>query len=142
MLLHAVVCRYGFRCCKFWSSQDFGGWFIFIKLFFDTTGKSFVALVRYMFKQPDVKSFLSQRICQDPLERFFGCQRQRGAIHDNPNVQEFVKNTQALRVIKCLKPPARGNCRGGTLDTEKENVHEPLPKRRRNRKTAKPLGLC
>ena len=27
-------------------------------------------LVRYLLKQPDVKPFLSQRICQDPLENF------------------------------------------------------------------------
>ena len=61
-----------------------------------------------------VTSFLSQRICQDPLENFFGCQRQRGGVHDNPNVQEFVKNTQALRVINSFcKGPSQGNCRGG-----------------------------
>ena len=36
------------------------------------TGKSFVERIRYLFTLPDVKSFLSQRICQDPLERFSG----------------------------------------------------------------------
>ena len=51
---------------------------------------------------PDVQSFLSQRLCQDPLERFFGLQRQRGSVHENPNVVEFSKNTQALRVIKSV----------------------------------------
>ena len=66
------------------------------------------------------------------LERFFGCQRQRGGVHDNPNAQESMKNTQALRVIKSVsEAPKRGNCRGGTTDTDKENVDEPLPKRRR-----------
>ena len=59
------------------------------------TGKSFVEMVRYLFSLPDVISFLSQRICQDPLEQFFGCQRQRGGVHDNPNCSEFMKNTQA-----------------------------------------------
>ena len=34
--------------------------------------------LQYVFTIPDVKSFLSQRLCQDPLENFFGCQRQRG----------------------------------------------------------------
>lgn len=104
-------------------------------------------LVRYLFKQPDVKSFLSQRICQDPLENFFGRQRQRGGVHDNPNVQEFTKNTQALRVINSFgHRPTRGNCRGsrGECTNFKENVddHEPLPKRPRSSKhTRKPLGL-
>ena len=89
-------------------------------------------LVRYVFTIPGVQSFLSQRICQDPLENFFGCQRQRGGVHDNPNVQEFMKNTQALRVINSFcKGPAKGNCCGSRREDslEKENSNEPLPKR-------------
>lgn len=42
------------------------------------TAKSFVELVRYIFTIPGVKAFLSECLCQDPLEKFFGCQRQRG----------------------------------------------------------------
>ena len=44
--------------------------------------------------------FLSNNLCQDPLENFFGCQRQRGGNSDNPTVQDFFNNTQALRVVK------------------------------------------
>ena len=106
--------------------------------------KSFIELVQYLFSLADVKSFLSQRIFQDPLERFFGCQRQRGGVHDNPNIQEFTQNTQALRVIKSIpgSSKSKGNCRGGNRDAEKENFLnvKPLPKRPRN-KTTKPLGL-
>ena len=100
------------------------------------TGMSFVELVRHLFTKEDVHSFLSQRICQDPLERFFGCQRQRGAVHDNPTVHEFLKNTQALRVVNSVaRGPLRGNCRGGDQDinsVDKEN-NEPLPKRHRKK---------
>ena len=32
--------------------------------------------------------FLSERISQDPLEKFFGCQRQRGRVNENPTVTE------------------------------------------------------
>lgn len=79
---------------------------------------------------PNVTSFLTQRLCQDPLENFFGLQRQRGGVHDNPNVSEFMKNTQALRVINSVaKAPARGNCRGDCDDKENENINKPLPKR-------------
>ena len=53
-----------------------------MELFF-TSGKSFGELVRHLFTIPGVDSFLSQRLCQDPLERFFGTQRQRGGVHDN-----------------------------------------------------------
>ncbi len=95
-------------------------------------------MVRYLFSVPGVTSFLSQKVCQDPLENFFGCQRQRGRVHDNPNAEEFLKNTQALRVINsfCIAP-SQGNCRGASKKrnygschiTDKEN--EPLPKRRK-----------
>ena len=102
------------------------------------TGKSFLELVRYIFKMPDVKSFLSQRICQDPLENFFGQQRQRGGIHDNPNVKEFIHNTQALRVAQKVRIK-RGNCRGSVVEISVKENSKPLPKRAR--KPAKPLGL-
>ena len=91
-------------------------------------------MVQYLFSIPNLHSFLSQRICQDALERFFGCQRQRGGMHDNPNVQEFIKNTQALRVINCIaKPPNNGNCRGGTQDVDatQDYIKMSLPKRPR-----------
>ena len=92
----------------------------------------FVELVRYLFKVPGVKVFFSRRLCQDLLEKFFGCQRQIGGTHDNPTVQEFQQNTQALRVINSFgRPVANGNCRGNKGDSkfmlEKENY--PLPKR-------------
>ena len=107
------------------------------------TGMSFVELVRYLFTMEDVRSFLSQRICQDPLERFFGCQRQCGAVHDNPTVHEFLKNTQTLRVVNSVaRGPLRGNCRGGNKDVQKvdKENNEPLPKRpRKKSKSTKSL---
>ena len=86
-------------------------------------------LVHYLFSLPDVECFLSQE--KDPLENFFGC-RQRGGVHDNPNAQEFCKNTQALRVINSVaRAPKRGNCRGKTEaeESRENNTHAPLPKR-------------
>ena len=58
--------------------------------------KSFIDLVRYLFTLPGVKSFLSEQISQDSLEKYFGLQRQRGRVSENPNVQEFCKNMHAL----------------------------------------------
>ena len=97
--------------------------------------KSFTELTRFVFTIPGIKVFLSEKISQDPLEQFFGCQRQRGSTSENPTVAEFCKNTQALRVINTVcGEVSKGNCRGNTrsLDTEKEN--KPLPKRRRHHK--------
>ncbi len=101
--------------------------------------KSFVELVRYLFTIPGVKGFLSQKICQDPIEKFFGCQRQRGGTNDNPTVAEFTKNTNALRVINSFcRPSVRGNCRGNKSrapDLDEEN--KPLPKRKAQRRKDK-----
>ena len=58
----------------------------------------------YLYSLPVVKEnkevLLSNNLCQDPLEKFFGYQRQRGGtISNNPNIAEFIKNTQALKVV-------------------------------------------
>ena len=100
---------------------------------------SFIDLVKYLFTIPDVKVFLSNRICQDPLENFFGHQRQRGRVNENPNVAEFLKNTQALRVINTTCATVRGNCRGlNKLNKRKNNKENqyivdnaPLQKRKK-----------
>ena len=39
------------------------------------------------------------QLCQDPIENFFDCQRQRGGTSDNPNVKEFYDNTETIRYI-------------------------------------------
>ncbi len=96
--------------------------------------KSFVELVRYIFTIEGVKVFLSEKLSQDPLEKFFGCQRQRGGAHENPNAQEFM-NTQALRVIDSFcRDTVRGNCRGNTTKRPLDKENTPLPKRRRKHK--------
>ena len=75
---------------------------------------SFIEMVTYFFTIPGVQYFLSAKVCQDPLERFFGCQRQRGGTHDNPNALEFYRNTQALKVASSFcRPSTKGNCRQG-----------------------------
>ena len=77
---------------------------------------SFVELARYVFTIPGVTVILSNRLCQDPLENFFGQQRQRGRTNENPNVRDFMKNTQALRIINNTCGNIRGNCRGSLED--------------------------
>ena len=98
--------------------------------------RSFLELVPYLFTIPGVKAFLSEKLCQDPLEKFFGCQRQRGRVNENPNCQDFCKNTQALRVVNSFVGPVKSNCRGNKteakINTDKEN--KPLPKQRYLRK--------
>lgn len=108
--------------------------FIFLYL---SSVHSFIELVQYLFSLEGVNVFLSQRICQDPLEKFFGCQRQRRGTNDNPNVSEFFQNTQTIRVVRGIcRQSVNGNCRGQRslecIDLPKESV--PLQKRKRRRK--------
>ena len=99
---------------------------------------SFIGLVEYVFTLPDVSLFLSNRICQDPVESFFGHQRQRGRVNENPSVQQFVENTRALRVINGTCSRVRGNCRGSAENKEKKKGPEVdnsiLPKRKTKHK--------
>ena len=104
--------------------------------------KSFIDLARYLFTLLGVTVFLSERISQDPLEKFFGLQRPRGRVNENPNVKEFCKNTQALRVINCsCIDIVKGNCRGNKAKkrtaAELEKESQPLKKRSRNARKRK-----
>ena len=75
---------------------------------------SFVEVVRYLFGIPGVKFVLSERFSQDPLEKYFGYQRQRGGTNENPNVQQMVHNASALRALKSVTlNSVRGNCGRG-----------------------------
>ena len=80
-----------------------------------------------------MKFFLSSRLNQDPLESFFGKQRQRGGGSDNPNVYQFINNTQSLRIQGSVAlQPLRGNCRKREQINEENLItSEPLPKRKR-----------
>ena len=96
---------------------------------------SFVELVEFLFTIPGVKAFLSEKLSQDPLEKFFGCQRQRGRVNENPTATQFYKNMQALRVVNsfCM-PSVRENCRGNKTHIDFEAENQPLPKRHRAKK--------
>lgn len=90
--------------------------------------KSFIEFGQYVLSLPGGTPLLSRRITQDPLEKFFGMQRQRGRVNDNPNVQEFLKNSQALRVVQASSVNVKGNCRGNQELDFMES--QPLPRRK------------
>ena len=93
--------------------------------------KSFIGLSEYVFSTvPGVRYFMSEKLCQDPLEGFFGKQRMRGGYSDNPTVQSFLYGTVSLRTQKSVAlAPKRGNCKRqhATIDFDET----PLPKRQR-----------
>ena len=96
------------------------------------TVHSFIELVQFLFAIPGVKIFLSARLSQDPLENYFGQQRQRGRSNENPNARDFIKNTQALRVVNGVCRNIKGNCRGN----EENNPIDSAPLCKRPRRHA------
>ena len=70
---------------------------------------SLVGLVKTIFSLPEVKgkklSLLSGHLCQDPLENYFGCQRQRGGTNEHPNSHQFYQNAQALQIVDSFVVP-------------------------------------
>ena len=113
---------------------------MFIHLVFMTTYflvvciavKSFVELTRYLLRSGDVSFVLSEKLCQDPLESFFGRQRMRGRYSDNPTVSSFLYRTSSLRVQGSVA--VRGNCRRGQKRQSVVMDNTPLPKRPRRPK--------
>ena len=73
---------------------------------------------------------LSERFCQDNLEVFFGKQRARGRRNDNPTVEQFIHNSQAIIAQKSL---ALGKCsnitRRESVNINADELNSPLRKR-------------
>ena len=90
---------------------------------------SFVEVVRYLFGIPGVKFVLSERFSQDPLEKYFGNQRQRGGTNENPNVQQMVHNASALKSVTLNS--VRGNCGRGHKRPALTVDDSPLLKKKR-----------
>ena len=96
---------------------------------------SFVELVPILLRMPGTTCFFSARINQDPLEKFFGIQRQSGKSNENPTVSEFIKNTENFRVISSIwMDTIVGNCRGRkSKELDLIAAKQPLRKRQRRK---------
>lgn len=91
-----------------------------------------MAMGRYLLGRSGVKFLLSERFTQDPVESFFGQQRQKGGGSDNPTVQQFTYNTSSLRAQRSTAPIATSNVRGSKYHQDADEVDDtPLPKRPR-----------
>ncbi|XP_070545584.1 uncharacterized protein [Ptychodera flava] len=75
----------------------------------EITVRSFVEACKFLLQQ-GAQFVLSEHFSQDPLEQWFGKQRQAGGWNENPTVQEFDYNTVNLRVQgSSLTAPVTGN---------------------------------
>ena len=94
---------------------------------------SFVEMTQYLLSVPGVEYILSEKLCQDPVESFFGKQRAAGGRSDNPTVHQFCLNTVSLRVQgSAALEPVRGNCGKRQCGVgSSDAMQQPLPKRPR-----------
>ena len=100
--------------------------------------RSFVELSTILLAVPGVQYILSEKLSQDPIERFFGKQRAAGGHNDNPTVQGFCSNTVSLRVQgSAALEPVRGNCEAKKINDSFDELAAPLPKRKRLSKPKK-----
>ena len=76
--------------------------------------------------------FMSDRLNQDPLESFFGKQRQKGGGSDHSTVAQFINTTSSLRAQGSVSiHPLRGNCRKRPMaptDEAQFLKYTPIPK--------------
>ena len=100
--------------------------------------KSFVELTKFLLTKHPKLELLSERLSQDPLENYFGKQRQRGGRNEHPNIHQCLENAAALRIQgSTALDPVRGNCRrrkSKLAINEQEVINSAsLPKRKRIR---------
>ena len=81
---------------------------------------------------PGVNYLLSEKLCLDPVESFFGKQRAHRGRSDNPTVKQFCDNTALLRVQgSAALEPICGDCRKRKVNLSEVVNNNPLPKRKR-----------
>ena len=96
---------------------------------------SFIEMGQKLLQVADVQYLLSERFSQDPLEEYFGHQRGRGGRSNNPTVQTFLHNNQALTTMKTISsigPVSKGNTRGRRTQLDIDQLSLPLLKRKRH----------
>ena len=116
-------------------SKMFLSWQTFVG--FEVTTYSVIEVVKFLLSE-GMAFVLTERFCQDPIEEYFGNQRQLGRRCDNPDLKTFVYNDNAIRIQKSISCQS-GNTRG-RYDKRKnwENVTaDKLPKGKSNLKKGK-----
>ena len=101
---------------------------------FEIITYSVIELIKFLMSE-GMEFVLTERFCQDPVEEYFGKQRQLGRRCNNPDLKTFGYNDNTIRIQKSISCQ-RGNTRG-RYDKRKnwENVTgEKLPKRKASTK--------
>ena len=64
---------------------------------FKITVHSVTEVVRFLLEE-GMEFVLTERFCQDPVEEYFGKQRQLGRRSDNPDIRQFGYNSNTIRI--------------------------------------------
>ena len=88
-------------------------------------------MARILLSMEGVQYLYSERFNQDPLEIFFGQQRPRGQRNDNPSLNQFMENAQALILQKSLALGGSSNITRKRTECDISPLCTPLPKKRR-----------
>ena len=110
----------------FISYQTFDG--------FQITTYSMIECTKFLLTE-GMEYILTERFCQDPVEEYFGKQRQLGRRSDNPDLFTFGYNDNTIRIQRGVSNFS-GNSRG-RYDNKRnwENIDDdPLPKKTSARK--------
>ena len=109
-------------------------------LLFFVSATAFAEFGPYLLSLPGVEFVLSERLNQDPLESFFGNQRQMRGGNEAPNVKQFnvSMNINRVKASQSIKVFGGNTTLKRSASTPLQIDNTPLPKRRQNRKTDTP----
>ena len=98
------------------------------------TFHSIIAAVKFLL-QHNVKDVLTERLCQDPLENYFGQQKAIEDEKDNPSIRDFGFNSinNSIRNQKIFRP-IPGNVCGGQDISMVDFTNEALTYRKKPKK--------
>lgn len=85
-------------------------------------------------KNHQVEYVLTERLCQGPLENYFGRKRSKSRRKDNPNLRTFGYEDNALHNSKIFRPISSNSRKDEKQNIEVKNA-EPLLSRTKKKKT-------
>lgn len=77
---------------------------------FKITVHSVTEVVKFLLEE-GMEFVLTERFCQDPVEEYFGKQRQLGRRSDNPDIRQFGYNSNTIRIERSISCQS-GNTKG------------------------------
>ena len=94
---------------------------------FQLTVYSVIEATQFLL-QEGMDFVLTERLCQDALKEYFGHQRKLGRQNDNPDIQAFGYNNNAIRIQRQVSCQS-GNTRGRKDRTRawEQVTDDPIP---------------